>query len=292
MTDQHGLSPEIDGVLGLTLGGKMADTPTDFKVGPLFLEKLYEEGNITQKAFSTHFSTVEGNSFVDFGPPKEQNMNVATKQTIQVDNSFFWTATPAGVRFTDSDGDVREYALDGYKAVFSSAADFSMVPAPLAKLFFKKFLRGIRRDEEQGVMFIDCNADIPDVKILIDNIWYEMKGSDLINDMSANQDGSLCAVGFIPNMDNVWILGHAFYKDYYITHHAQAMYMSVASDELGTKSAPEVAGEIPTSRITDDYDWFMFLAKFLAGGAMSVGYWAIITYVFEPASFTGFNFLN
>ena len=71
VTDQFGLSPEIDGVLGLTLGGRMADTPTDFKVGPLFLEKLYEEGNITQKAFSTHFSTLEGQSFVDFGPPKD-----------------------------------------------------------------------------------------------------------------------------------------------------------------------------------------------------------------------------
>ena len=187
---------------------------------------------------------------------------------------------------------MREYALDEYKAVFSSAADFSMVPAALAKTFFKKFLKGVKRDEEQGIMFIDCNEDIPDVKILIENVWYEMKGSDLVNDMSENQDGSLCAVGFMPNMDNVWILGHAFYKDYYITHHAQGMYMTVASDELGTKSAPEVATEIPTSRITDDYDWFMFLAKFLAGGAMSVGYWALITYLFEPASFTGLNFLN
>ena len=167
-----------------------------------------------------------------------------------------------------------------------------MVPAALAKTFFGKFLSGVSRDEDQGVMFVECSEYIPDVEFLLDGVWYLMKGSDLLNDMSESQDGSLCAVGFIPSMDNVWVLGHAFYKDYYITHHAQAMYMSVASDEAGTKKAPEVATEMPSSRITDDYDWFMFLAKFLAGGACSVGYWALIAYLFAPASFTGLNFLN
>jgi len=73
---------------------------------------------------------------------------------------------------------------------------------------------------------------------MIDNYWYEMKGSDLVNDMSENQDGSLCAAGFIPNMDEVWVLGHAFYKDYYITHDALAIEITVAQDELGTKAAP------------------------------------------------------
>jgi len=57
----------------------MSDTPTDFKIGPLFLDKLYEEGNITQKTFSTHFSTVEGNSFVDFGPARDDHMIVDSK---------------------------------------------------------------------------------------------------------------------------------------------------------------------------------------------------------------------
>ena len=55
-----------------------------------------------------------------------------------------------------------------------------------------------------------------------------MKGSALINDMSKNQDRSLCAVGMIPNMDNVWVLGHAFYQDYYITHNAQLRQLKIA----------------------------------------------------------------
>ena len=57
----------------------MSDVPKDFKVGPLFLDKLYEEGNITQKTFSTHFSTVEGNSYVDFGPARDDHMLSDTK---------------------------------------------------------------------------------------------------------------------------------------------------------------------------------------------------------------------
>ena len=47
VTDQFGLSPEIDGVLGLTLGGSLVDAPNDYRAGPLFLDKLYDEGNIT-----------------------------------------------------------------------------------------------------------------------------------------------------------------------------------------------------------------------------------------------------
>ena len=78
------------------------------------------------------------------------------------------------------------------------------------------------------MFFIDCDAELPDVSILIDGFWYEMKGSALINDMSKNQDRSLCAVGMIPNMDNVWILGHAFYQDYYITHNAQLRQLKIA----------------------------------------------------------------
>jgi len=77
-------------------------------------------------------------------------------------------------------------------------------------------------------------------------------------------------------MDEIWVLGHAFYKDYYITHDALNIEITVAQDELGTKSAPEKAVEMPTKKITDDYDWFMFLAKFLTASAFSVGYWALI----------------
>ena len=46
ITDQYGLPSEIDGILGLTRGQKN-DAPLDFKLGPLFLDKLYEEGHIT-----------------------------------------------------------------------------------------------------------------------------------------------------------------------------------------------------------------------------------------------------
>ena len=210
ITDQYGLPSEIDGILGLTLGQKN-DAPLDFKLGPLFLDKLYEEGHITQKSFSTHFSSVEGNSFVDFGTARDANMNVETKKTIDVDDTFFWQVTPQGVRFTDLDGDVNEFKLDEFKAVLSSASEFTMVPAKIARPFFKKFLRGIKRKVDQGISFVDCSVDLPDVSLLIDGHWYEMKGSALINDMSKNQDGSLCAVGIIPTLDNVWTLGHAFY---------------------------------------------------------------------------------
>ena len=78
-------------------------------------------------------------------------MKVSTKKTIDIDETFFWQVIPQGVRFTDLDGDMKEFRLDGFKAILSSASEFTMVPAKIAKPFFKKFLRGIKTKEEQGI---------------------------------------------------------------------------------------------------------------------------------------------
>ena len=51
------------------------------------------------------------------------------------------------MKFTDYDGDTREYKLDGFKAILSSSSEFTMVPAKIAKPFFKKFLKGIKTKE-------------------------------------------------------------------------------------------------------------------------------------------------
>ena len=142
------------------------------------------------------------------------------------------------------------------------------------------------------MFFIDCDAELPDVSILIDGFWYEMKGSALINDMSKNQDRSLCAVGMIPNMDNVWILGHAFYQDYYITHNAQLRQLKIAQDEFGTKYAPERATEEPKKILTANYPWRIMLVKLFTCGAFCAAYWAAIQYGMLPTSFTGFHALN
>ena len=133
---------------------------------------------------------------------------------------------------------------------------------------------------------------MPNVSIMLDGYWFEMKGSSLVVDMSKDLDRTLCAVGIIPNMDNIWILGHAFYEDYYITHNAQLMQIIIAQDELGTKSAPEESTEEPNRQITDDYNWRMMLVKLFTCGAFCIGYWAAIEYGFYPSSFTGINFLN
>ena len=60
---------------------------------------------------------------------------------------------------------------------------------------------------------------------------------------------------------------------------------------MATKSAPTV-GTIPEKKLHMGYDWGMMLAKILLGSTFGVGWWLIMQYVMEPASFTGLNFLN
>lgn len=120
--------------------------------------------------------------------------------------------------------------------------------------------------------------------------WLQIKAKDLVVDLSTEQDGSLCAVTFMPSANNYWWFGHNIYKDYYVVHDMYERSMGFVptldyiKDEIKDGARPV--------RPFPSYDWVMMLIKLGVAGVMAVGYWLLITYLFEPTDFTGINFLN
>ena len=112
VSDQHGIPDEADGILGLTLGGNTQgfNMPGYYTVSELYLDLLRVMGYISEKSFSTHFTGLSGNSFIEFGPYKETYMSSIDEYVeIPVSKGYFYTGTPQGVRFGSGDA----YALDG-----------------------------------------------------------------------------------------------------------------------------------------------------------------------------------
>ena len=101
ITEQTGIPPQVDGILGLTQGkdprgGEDAVVfPEDFVIGPLYIDFLQKGGWITEKAFSTHFEGFDGSSFIDFGPKVASSYSTDDEVvTINMEKGFFYSAFP------------------------------------------------------------------------------------------------------------------------------------------------------------------------------------------------------
>ena len=154
IADQYGMPEELDGIMGLTLGGSPNGEilPSDYEVAPLPINQFINAGHITgDKMFSTNFGS--GRSFIDFGPFRQENMSDPLGlTTFAVDDGYFWSATPDGVRFGNV-GEGKEYKLNDHKAVFSSSSIFTGVPESLSENFFKLLLDDVDAELDDGVFY-------------------------------------------------------------------------------------------------------------------------------------------
>ena len=186
VSEQFGIPEDADGILGLAQGKtpRVSYLPEDYKVGPLILDVLMQAGHITEKAFSTSFTGRFGQSFVDFGPPREEEMSSKAEFVeIPVNKGFFYTAIPQGVKFgAISDGE--EFALSGVQAVFTTGTSISMVPNSLSEAFFKRMLEGTEAYEENGIYYNNCGYDMKDLWFMFEEHWIQVRGQDLLTDIS------------------------------------------------------------------------------------------------------------
>ena len=132
--------------------------PDDYEVGPLYLDILDKAQWITEKAFTTRFTDIDGDSWVDFGPYREEEMSSIDEYVeIPVDRGFFYSAKPLGVKFGATDSG-EQYALDGSPAVFTTGVSLSFVPASIAAPFFKRMLAGTDAYDDNGIFYINCGT--------------------------------------------------------------------------------------------------------------------------------------
>ena len=136
---------------------------------------------------------------------------------IPMNKGFFYWTIPQGVRFGNAETG-EEFFLDGSSAVFSTGVSLSMVPSTISEAFFKRLLEGTDAFEQNGIFYANCGTEMKDMWIMIEENWIQIRGIDLLTDISENQDNTLCIVNFLPSVDNFWVFGNTIYKDYYVYH--------------------------------------------------------------------------
>lgn len=139
---------------------------------------------------------------------------------LPVSKDYFYSVVPQGVKFGSvTDGD--EFALFGVEAIFTTGIHFNMVPSSISQDFFKRLLEGIEYYEDNGVYYANCGTEMKDLWFMIEEHWIQIRGQDLLNDLSDARDNTLCMVNFMPSVDDFWVLGNTIYKDYYVYHNPE-----------------------------------------------------------------------
>ena len=128
---------------------------------------------------------------------------------IPVNQGFFWTTIPQGVRFGGDDSNA--FVLPRADAVLSSGTNVSFVPSSFSTEFFQRLMSTVSKNawyEFNGVFYANCGETLPDLYIMLEEHWIEIRGSDLLTDISEFGDNTLCIVNFLPSVDNFWVLGN------------------------------------------------------------------------------------
>ena len=146
--------------------------------------------------------------------------SIGERVDIPMNKGFFYSSVPQGIRFGDTAAG-QAFALDGAEAIFTTGNGISMVPASLSSVFFKRLLQDVNAEafyELNGVFYINCGTPLKDLFFMFEEHWIQIRGSDLLSDISEFGDNTLCIINFLPSVDNYWVFGNQIYKDYYVYH--------------------------------------------------------------------------
>jgi len=165
-----------------------------------------------------------------------------------------------------------------------------MVPSSLSQAFFGRLLEGVEYVETNGVFYANCAFEMKDLWIMLDKNWIQIRGQDLLTDISPAQDNTLCIINFVPSVDDFWVFGNTIYKDFYVYHNPETGVLGWVPTAQRFKS-PLIKAAIPDASLEPSYD---LQQAYLKLGIMA-GIWAftVATAMFVfTTSFSGVSFLN
>lgn len=109
-----GIPPDVDGILGLSMGGEMHLTHfgmseeesmewiEEFEPASLFVDGLFNGEKITNRTFSFYLTDESESSYVDFGRPRTTGMTSQEDIVyLTMEEHYFWLGKWQGVRFGD-----------------------------------------------------------------------------------------------------------------------------------------------------------------------------------------------
>ena len=120
--------------------------------------------------------------------------------------------------------------------------------------------------------------------------WIQIRGKDLVTDISEAKDNTLCIINFVPSVDNFWVIGNTIFKDYYVHHDPVRGALGFVPTNQRFKSAL-VPDEVPQTSIEFKYNMTFLYIKLAVAIIMWAGTAVTAILVFS-STFKGLSFLN
>ena len=105
------------------------------------MDSLFANGYISKIAFSTHFSQVLYESYIDFGLWRPSGMSDENDISwLPIESGYFYSIVPLGVEFQNPALDTKNYMIPGTAvnglirppiAILSSGLSYNMVPSSI-----------------------------------------------------------------------------------------------------------------------------------------------------------------
>ena len=126
--------------------------------------------------------------------------------SVKMRSGYFWSSVVEAIRL-DSVAGLQEFVVDPMQVIISTNLNISLVPNVISQDFFGRLLSAVEYKVIQGLLVINCNTVLPSLSFGIDGKWIIISSSDIVIDVSAKKDRSLCIVSFMSNSQDWWYLG-------------------------------------------------------------------------------------
>jgi len=132
ITEQTGLDEDIDGILGLSMGG----AKSTYDTGPLLVEALTTDNDLSANIFSFYLDNINGTSYVDMGYADPNSMtDIDDLVEISMVDHFFWLQYMFAMRFGESPEEEYKFEAEdiegyvGYSTIFDTGTTLAYVPS-------------------------------------------------------------------------------------------------------------------------------------------------------------------
>ena len=232
----------------------------------MFMNVIMDHGDLAEQTFSFYMAGLDSDSYIDFGTPNSAAMDGSPVYMDTLDGNPWWSQSVTGFRFdSNTDSDQTEYEVTSLTEAITDTGTSCMSGPHLEMDYINSVVINkiaenytVLTDNSWGYTF-DCPSDTSDLvtfEILMGGYWMSVMPEDYIVDISANSDGTICAICLEADKDAYeWLLGDAFMRGWYNIHDHENKRMGFVPYVDSHKSAAILADTTPSTSVPDDYSF-------------------------------------
>ena len=254
---QKGLSEPIDGIMGMARNNPFHIAPlNDSQAGPLYVEKLKENGIIDENMYSFYYTEAGSLSWVDLGSPDYDNVRDGSDVEVipMIEEDFFYGQYCQGIAIGDTSVEnTMVWGTQDTKSeldnTFYSIIDTGSTALMISSLYYEAYIQQIMArvpdvfwEYKNDLVYTDCAAEFPKLWFMFDQRWLEVDPKDYVQPTDDSEE--TCILFILPIDLAMNILGMPLLVDYYSIHDPIKGTIGIAPHSASNK-ANVSSGPIP-----------------------------------------------